>query len=116
MNFKKLVVLGAVALATVAMTANNNLKLVPGVFGTGSTAKWLVTEQKGGQHHVLLLSKNVATSENTAAGADVQRIAGTPVSSLTGLSWKLVAGTPGGGAPRWNVYYGPANGDISGYS
>lgn len=116
MKFAKLISIAAIACAALAVAKNDNLKLVPGTISNGATAKWVVLEGKGPANHVLLLSKNVPTSANEAAGADISRIAGTPYASLTSLSWKLVAGTPGGGAPRWNVYYGPANGGITGYA
>lgn len=116
MNFKKLVTAVLAGCAVVGIAAAPGLKLVPGTIGKGATAKWVVLEGKGPANHVLLLSKNVPTSQNEAAAADIQNIAGTPYSSLNELTWKLVAGTPGGGAPRWNVYYGPPNGDITGYA
>jgi hypothetical protein len=100
--------------SALALASNNNLKLVPGTISNGAVAKWYVNGDRPA-NHVLLLAKNVPTSANEAAGADIQRIAGTPVASLTGLRWTLISGTPGGGAPRWNVYYGPANGGITGY-
>ena len=88
-----------------------NLNLQPWVYNTGSTASWKVS--KG--NHVLVLAKNVATSENTAAGAALKGIAGTKFSDLTQLGWNLIDGTQGGGAPRWNIYYGPHGGDMRGY-
>lgn len=102
---KRLAILGGLALATVVLAGSPGLVLRPGTIGKGATAKWinqstdpLVTD------HGLYLSKNVPTSDWEAAGADIGRIGGTPVNTLTELGWRVEDGTLNGGSPRWNIY------------
>jgi hypothetical protein len=102
---KKLLAFSALALVTVAIAAGPNLKLTPGTIGNGATAKWVSQPASGGRaNHVLLLSKNVPTTEFEAAGADIGRISGNDAGDLTLLAWTVVGGTIEGGSPRWNIY------------
>src|SRR5687767_10745625 len=115
MNYRKVLAISSVALASMALAVAPGLKLTPGTVGNGAVAKWMpVNSGPGPANQVLLLDKMVPTSVFEAAGADIGRIAGTSYDDLNQLSWKLVSGPAGGGSPRWNVYYGPAGGSWEG--
>jgi hypothetical protein len=103
-------IFGVLAISAFALSFAVNLKLRPGTVGPGSDAYWTSTP-----NHMLVLRKNVPTSEWDAAGADINGVAGKPVATLAGLSWKLISGAAGGGSPRWNLYYGPVGGSWEGY-
>lgn len=117
---KRLMMIGGlIATAALAYTFafDAGLKLKPGTIGKGAIAEWQTTRGGGAANHVLVLEKKVPTSEYEAAGADIQKIAGTPVANVNALAWtNLTPATAGGGSPRWVLYYGPAGGDISGYT
>ena len=103
--------------AALALAFTGNLTLKPGTIGRGATARWSAVTGAGRVNHILILEKNVPTTEFEAAGADVHNIRGTLVSDIDALSWtNLTPATAGGGSPRWNLYYGPAGGGISGYT
>jgi len=111
---KPLLVISAIAIAVAAFGLGSGLKLRPGTVGKGADAYWTpATGDRG--NHVLVLRKNVPTSEWEAAGADIKGVEGYPVSSLEGLSWDLVSGPSGGGSPRWNLYYGQPGAGFEGY-
>lgn len=116
MKTRNWLIAGLVGATALALASNSNLTLRTGTIGSGAVAKWIVNSDSKPADHVLLLAKNVPTSENEAAGADIQRIAGTLHADLQGLSWDLEAGPAGGGSPRWNVYYGQPGAGIEGYS
>jgi hypothetical protein len=111
---KLILIVSAVALAVAAIGFGSGLKLRPGTVGNGADAYWMPDGSRPADH-VLVLRKNVPTSEWEAAGADISGVAGYPVETLTGLSWDLVSGSAGGGSPRWNVYYGQPGAGIEGY-
>lgn len=111
---KPLLIVSALSLAMVAIGFGSGLKLRPGTVGNGADAYWMPDGNRPA-NHVLVLRKNVPTSDWEAAGADISGVAGYPVAVLSGLSWDLVSGSAGGGSPRWNLYYGQPGEGIEGY-
>lgn len=111
---KLLLIVSALSLVVFAVALGSGLKLRPGTVGNGADAYWM----PDGSHpanHVLVLRKNVPTTEWEAAGADISGVEGYLVEDLTGLSWNLVDGAAGGGSPRWNIYYGQPGAGWEGY-
>lgn len=117
MSKKTLVGAGLLALAALALAMVPGLKLMPGTIGNGATAAWTTERGVGAANHYLVLDKFVPTAEWEAAGADIQRIAGTLVTDIDALSWNnMTPATAGGGSPRWDLYYGPAGSGFEGYT
>jgi hypothetical protein len=117
---RTLIFAGMAVLATVALALSGQpLKLRPGTIGNGAVAKWETNRAPGAAaNHVLVLWKQVPTTEYEAAGADIQGLRGTPVVDIDALSWTDLTPTPtlGDGSPRWVLYYGQPGGEISGYT
>src|SRR5689334_21034075 len=85
-----------------------NLSLHPSAFGPGAAAGWAakqgLPDSHGNAQQALYLQKFAPTATNSGAEADFNGIEGTPVSSLTGLSWlHRIDGHCGAGAPRWDI-------------
>jgi hypothetical protein len=78
------------------------------------TTHWVST---GGGGHVLVLEKRVPTEVQVSGGATITGIEGTPLSDLNAIGWDDLTPNPtiGDGSPRWNLWYGPPNGEVSGY-
>ncbi|HEY0868179.1 MAG TPA: hypothetical protein VGE01_12410 [Fimbriimonas sp.] len=107
--FKRTIIFGIAALATLAFAATK-LSIEVGTIGDGATAEWVATGEGKGQT-ALQLCKNVPTAEFEAAGADIGGVNGLLVTDLTYLSFNAVDPILSTGSPRWNIYFGPNDGD-----
>jgi hypothetical protein len=106
---KILASISTLAIAAVGFTAQAapSYELQPGVYDPGNLGhvEAYITPDKS-----LHLEKNASTTEDSAAGANIDGVAGLSTTGLT-LGFTLEEGSYcGAGAPRFNVYL--SNGDV----